>query len=165
MIDFLKKYLFWFKVAGIAAAAGGLLWIGGHFGALPAERELADLKAQHLTEKVAADQVVIKALQKQIVDKAATEANNARIIDVLHSQVDSLGDARDYAVRLRLAAESSADASRRELSETQRELGALAAGETDRAERARQLCADLREEARWNADHYDALIGQLKPQL
>jgi len=128
----------------------------------------ARLQAIDAADRADREAVAAQALRNQIADRAKTDAVNAKVIEDLKHETDSIAADRNRTLLLarRLLADAGANlACSGAVSQTGPGPGASGASGTSQNESIIRLLADAHDECERNADRLDALIAEIKPQL
>ena len=142
------------RAAAYLVAALGFVYLGSYLAGL------------HYREIIAKDQANVAQLAAQAAEAAKAkqdlaDANNARVVAGLSSQLDSVNaSARDFAQRLR-----DAEARSSRVPQGADKPGAAATSPQGGSDSLTELLAAAAAECFANEARQDALIAELKPQL
>lgn len=148
------------------------LGVGG-FGAheldqIPYDRQVtafASYKAQVADADEKAQKAAADVLQAQIDTRLTTEANNEKVVSQLMAERDSAAADRDLAQRLLSATAPRSAGPSRSVPKAPGGQSAPAASPADSGGSLTETLAAAIAECKSNADHLDALIAEIKPQL
>jgi hypothetical protein len=156
-------------VIGAVALFGAGIWSGHELGKpryAKLQSEYSAFQVEVANAQAASQKAATDALEAQIAARNATEEHNAQIIRQLQNRADTAESDRDRANRLlELAAQSRSQPSGRDLPKAADQPGTAPASQAGRTESLADLLIAARAECSGNADRYDALIAELKPQL